>query len=279
MQDIIQTMGLWHEYPNGVEAIRNIDLTIQKGDYVALIGKNGSGKSTLVKHFNGLLRPTKGKVMVGGLDTVSTRSEKLATIVGYVFQNPDYMLFATTIEQEVEFGPKNLKLKPDEVNRRVDHALEVTGLAPLRKESPLFFGKGVRRMITITSILSMDPEVMVIDEPTTGMDYRGRESVMALIDRLNQLGKTIIIITHDMKVVAAHSKRVLVMSDGELILDSPTEGLFEHQDALAQASLKPPERIQLANEIGMKDNSGVPSIDDVSKKVREVILGSEKPET
>lgn len=278
MQDIIQTLGLWHEYPNGVEAIRNIDLTIRKGDYVALIGKNGSGKSTLVKHFNGLLRPTKGKVIVGGLDTATTRSEKLARIVGYVFQNPDYMLFATNIEQEVEFGPKNLKLEPDEVKRRVDRALDVTGLTPNRKESPLFFGKGVRRMITITSILSMDPEVMVIDEPTTGMDYRGRESVMALIDRLNQLGKTIIIITHDMKVVAAHSKRALVMSEGELILDSSTEDLFEHQDVLARASLKPPERIQLANELGMKDYDRVPSIDDVSRKVREIILGSEKSE-
>jgi energy-coupling factor transport system ATP-binding protein len=278
LQDIIQTLGLWHEYPNGVEAIRNIDLTIRKGDYIALIGKNGSGKSTLVKHFNGLLRPTKGKVIVGGLDTATTRSEKLARIVGYVFQNPDYMLFATTIEQEVEFGPKNLKLEPDEVKRRVDRALDVTGLTPNRKESPLFFGKGVRRMITITSILSMDPEVMVIDEPTTGMDYRGRESVMALIDRLNQLGKTIIIITHDMKVVAAHSKRALVMSEGELILDSSTEGLFEHQDVLTRASLKPPERIQFANELGMKNHGRVPSIDDVSKKVREIILGGEKSE-
>lgn len=279
LQEIIQTLGLWHEYPNGVEAIRDINLTIRKGDYIALIGKNGSGKSTLVKHFNGLLRPTKGKVIVGGLDTSDTRSEKLATIVGYVFQNPDYMLFATTIEQEVEFGPKNLKLDPDEVKRRVDRALDVTGLTPNRKESPLFFGKGVRRMITITSILSMDPEVMVIDEPTTGMDFRGRESVMALIDRLNQLGKTIIIITHDMKVVAAHSKRVLVMSDGELILDSSTEDLFQHQDALARASLKPPERIQLADELGMKEPNRIPSIEEVSKKVREIILAGEEPET
>ena len=272
-KDIIQTVGLWHEYPNGVQAIRDISLNVQSGDYIALIGKNGSGKSTLVKHFNGLLRPTRGEVVVGGFDTSVTRSERLATIVGYVFQNPDYMLFSTTIEKEVEFGPKNLKLSSAEVKSRVDHALEVTDLAKYRKESPLFFGKGIRRMITVASILSMNPDVMVIDEPTTGMDYRGRESVMVLIDRLNGLGKTIIIITHDMRVVAAHSKRVLVMLDGQLIFDAPTEHLFENQDALTRASLKSPERIQLASQLGLKDIPPIPSIEDVTNRVREIILG------
>ncbi len=270
---IIQTVGLWHEYPNGVQAIRDISLNVQSGDYIALIGKNGSGKSTLVKHFNGLLRPTRGEVLVGGFDTSVTRSERLATIVGYVFQNPDYMLFSTTIEKEVEFGPKNLKLSSAEVKSRVDYALEVTDLAKYRKESPLFFGKGIRRMITIASILSMNPDVMVIDEPTTGMDYRGRESVMVLIDRLNGLGKTIIIITHDMRVVAAHSKRVLVMLDGQLIFDAPTEHLFENQDALTRASLKSPERIRLASQLGLKDIPPIPSIEDVTNRVREIILG------
>ncbi len=271
-KDIIQTVGLWHEYPNGVQAIRDISLNVRSGDYIALIGKNGSGKSTLVKHFNGLLRPTRGKVVVGGFDTSVTRSERLATIVGYVFQNPDYMLFSTTIEKEVEFGPKNLKLSSAEVKSRVEYALEVTDLAKYRKESPLFFGKGIRRMITVASILSMNPDVMVIDEPTTGMDYRGRESVMALIDRLNALGKTIIIITHDMRVVAAHSKRVIVMLDGQLIFDAPTERLFENQDVLARASLKPPERIQLASQLGLKDISPIPSLEEITNRVREIIL-------
>ncbi|MGI0079326.1 MAG: energy-coupling factor ABC transporter ATP-binding protein [Nitrososphaerales archaeon] len=272
-EDIIQTLALEHQYPNGILAIRDINLAIRQGDYIALIGKNGSGKSTLAKHFNGLLRPTKGKVMVGGLNTLETRSEKLARVVGYVFQNPDYMLFSTTIEQEVQFGPKNLKLPSEETKARVENALEVTGLARLRKESPLFFGKGIRRMITIASILSMNPSVMVIDEPTTGMDFRGTESVMTLIDRLNQLGKTIIIITHDMKVVATHSKRVLVMADGQLMLDCPTIELFnDHDEILNKASLKPPERIQLARELGLKTETGeIPSIEVVSKKVREKI--------
>ena len=271
METIIQTIGLYHEYPNGVQAIRNVNLEIHAGEYIALIGKNGSGKSTLVKHFNGLLRPTKGKVMVGGMDTAATRSEHLAKRVGYVFQNPDYMLFATTVEQEVRFGPKNLKLDSEEINKRVEQALEVTGLAKQRNESPLFFGKGMRRMITIASILSMNPDVMIIDEPTTGMDFRGREAVMTLIDRLNQLGKTIIIITHDMKVVAAHSKRVIVMSDGIAILDCPTRELYNHEKELSLAALKPPERVRLAEEVGLNTDNAIPTVEDIVAKLKQLI--------
>ena len=274
MENIVQTQALWHQYPNGVQAVRDVTMTIGKGDYIALIGKNGSGKSTLAKHFNGLLRPTAGKVVVGGLDTASTRSEELSRIVGYVFQNPDYMLFSTTIEDEVAFGPKNLRLRPDVVRKRVEEALDVTGLTEHRKESPLFFGKGIRRRITIAAVLSMSPDVMVIDEPTTGMDYRGRESVMSLIDRLNELGKTIVIITHDMKVVAAHSHRALVMSDGQIILDSPTESLFENHDALRRASLKPPQRIQVADELGLKDGDGIPSVADLTSRMRDELQRS-----
>jgi len=276
LENIIQTLDLWHEYPNGVQAIQDVTVNIRRGDYVALIGKNGSGKSTLVKHFNGLLRPTRGKVEVGGLDTVVTRSEELSRIVGYVFQNPDYMLFSTTIEDEVAFGPKNLGLKPAEVKERVEEALAVTGLVEHRRESPLFFGKGVRRRITIASVLSMNPDVMVIDEPTTGMDYRGRESVMALIDKLNGLGKTMVIITHDMKVVAAHSSRVLVMADGQLILDSPTEDLFGNRGVLAKASLKPPQRIMVADGLGLNYGGGIPSVDSLTTLVRGVLEGQRK---
>lgn len=265
---IIQTLGLWHRYPNGVDAVRDVTVSVDKGEYVALIGKNGSGKSTLAKHFNGLLRPTLGRVVVGGLDTATTGSEKLSRIVGYVFQNPDYMLFSTTVEDEVAFGPKNLKLRSSEVRRRVEEALEVTNLTQFRKESPLFFGKGVRRRITIAAILSMNPDVMVIDEPTTGMDYRGRESVMTLIDRLNELGKTMVIITHDMKVVAAHSRRAMVMSDGQLILDSPTVDLFEDGSALSRASLKPPQRIEVADALGLGDWTGIPSVSDITERLR-----------
>lgn len=274
MDEIIEASGLWHQYPNGVQAVQDVSLSIGKGDYIALIGKNGSGKSTLAKHFNGLLRPTAGKVLVSGLDTSTVRSERLARIVGYVFQNPDYMLFSTTVEDEVAFGPRNLRLDRELLNKRVEDALEVTGLAIHRKESPLFFGKGTRRRITIAAVLAMDPDVIVIDEPTTGMDHRGRESVMTLVDRLNGLGKTIVIITHDMKVVAAHSRRSLVMADGRLILDTPTDRLFGNREVLADASLKPPQRVQLADELGLNDGLEIPTVEDLTAKLR-IILGTQ----
>jgi cobalt transport protein ATP-binding subunit len=273
---IVEVLDLWHTYRNGTTALRGVTLSIRKGDYIALIGKNGSGKSTLVKHFNGLLRPTKGTVKVAGLDTTSTRSERLAAIVGYVFQNPDHMLFSTTVEGEVEFGPKNLGLSPSEIHSRVEEALEVTGLQRYRKESPLFFGKGMRRMITIAAILAMRPEVLVIDEPTTGMDYRGRQSVMALIDELHASGRTIIIITHDMKIVSDYAERVLVMSEGRLLLDAPPEELFARKDVLESSSLTPPQRIELAQGLSL-GLSGIPTLGEVTEGIKRYFKSREEP--
>lgn len=243
---IIEVEDVWYEYPNGVTALRGVSLSIGRGDYIALVGMNGSGKTTLAKNLNGLLRPTKGSVRVKGIDTRSVRSENIAKVVGYVFQNPDHMLFATTIEKEVEFGPRNLRLSEDKIRRRVNNALEVTGLSKLRNESPLFFGKGIRRMITLAAVLSMEPEVLIIDEPTTGMDCRARGMVMSLIDRLNADGMTVIIITHDMRIVADHARRCIVMLDGRVLVDGATDEVFEMDAVLRSAGLRPPPRIIFA---------------------------------
>ena len=273
MEQLIVAEAVWHTYPNGIDALRGVDLFINKQDYIALIGANGSGKTTLVKHFNGLLRPTRGRVQVKGLDTRHVPSERLATIVGYTFQNPDHMLFSISIEEEVSFGPRNLKLPADEIKHLVDEALEVTGLSAFRKESPLFFGKGVRRMITIASILSMRPEVLVIDEPTTGMDHRGRLAVMGLLDELSRRGHTIIIITHDMQIVTNRTRRTVVMHEGVIALDVPTTRLFEHENILARASLKPPQRIQLAQALKLT-NAELPSVEALSRYVEQCVSAS-----
>lgn len=258
MEEIIKVENLTHIYETGVEALKGVNIEIHKGEFIALVGQNGSGKSTLVKHFDGLLRPTSGTVTVKGMDISKTRSEKLSSVVGYVFQNPDYMLFALTIEGEVSFGPKNLKLSPDEIKQRVQKALEVTGLEKIKGESPLFFGKGTRRMISIASVLAMDPEVMVIDEPTTGMDYNGRLSVMSLITELNRMGKTIVIITHDMNLVANYCKRVIVLTKGKVVFDGMVEKLFRKAEVLKEAKLKPPQKISLALVLGINDISSSP---------------------
>ncbi|MEM4417730.1 MAG: ABC transporter ATP-binding protein [Nitrososphaerota archaeon] len=249
MSAVIEVEDVWYEYPNGVTALKGVSLKIGRGEYIALVGMNGSGKTTLAKNLNGLLRPTKGAVRVKGVDTRSVRSEQIARYVGYVFQNPDHMLFATTIEKEVEFGPRNLHLPEDEIRRRVETALETTGLSKLRRESPLFFGKGLRRMITLAAVLSMEPEVMVIDEPTTGMDCRARKMVMSLIDKLNAGGMTVIIITHDMRIVADHARRCIVMSDGRVVADDTVENVFQMDEVLRIAGLRPPQRIELARWI------------------------------
>ncbi len=268
MELLVVAEGVWYTYPNGVEALRGVDLIIRRQDYIALIGPNGSGKTTLAKQFNGLLRPTRGRLTVKGLDTRQTPSEQLATIVGYTFQNPDHMLFSTSIEEEVSFGPRNLKLPQDEIKRRVDEALEVAGLVTYRKESPLFFGKGVRRMITIASVLSMRPEMLIIDEPTTGMDHRGRVAVMGLLDELSRRGHAIIIITHDMQVVANHTRRTVVMHGGTIALDAPTAEVFTHEDILAKAGLRPPQRFQLAQAIKFA-YEGLPSVEALAQYVEQ----------
>jgi energy-coupling factor transport system ATP-binding protein len=272
MPDPILCEGLWHVYPNGIEALRGVDFAVKKADYIALIGSNGSGKTTLVKHFNGLLRPTRGRVWVAGLDTLRTPSERLATIVGYTFQNPDHMLFATTIQEEIEFGARNLKLPRDEVELNVREALLVTGLSDHRKESPLFFGKGIRRMITIASVLSMRPEVLVIDEPTTGMDHRGRMAVMGLLDQLWGRGHTVIVITHDMQIVADHCRRTVLMHEGTVLFDGPTPEVFERRDLLSRARLRPPQRVELAQAL-LIPSAGVPTVEFLSQYVRRQLSG------
>lgn len=263
-EPIIQCHDLWHSYGK-VQALRGVDLSIRPGEYVGIIGQNGSGKTTLVKHFNGLLKPTKGRVIVNGLDTRQSDTRELSTTVGYVFQNPDHMLFATSVEEEVALGPKILKLPAQEVKRRVSHALGVTGLREYSKEFPHFFGKGMRRMITLAAILAMEPAVMVIDEPTTGMDLRGYAEVMALIDRLHKSGHTIIVITHDMRLVADHCKRTIVMFEGQIYLDGPTRELFGLTKELERVYLRPPSVTRLAQ---MLDFGNVLSVAEFHAKMK-----------
>jgi len=245
---VISTDRLCHSY-GYIRALDDVSVEIFDHDYLAIVGQNGSGKSTLVKHFNGLLKPTSGRVFVEARDTRSADTRDLSRIVGYVFQNPDHMLFSTTVESEVALGPRNLALTGSEVKERVDRALDVTGLQGYRLESPFFLGKGLRRMVTLAAIIAMEPKVIVIDEPTTGMDYRGYVEVMAIVDRFHRDGKTIIIITHDMKLVSEHAKRVIAMSEGRKVLDMDTRAAFQEVGLLETCHLKPRPATQLADRL------------------------------
>ena len=240
---------LTHIYEGEVEALRGINLQIMEGELIAIIGQNGSGKTTLVKHFNGLLKPTKGRVLVRDVDTREKTVAELSKLVGYVFQNPDHQIFESSVEKEVAFGPRNLGLSESEINQRVEEALRIVGLEKYRAVPPSTLGLGQRRLVTLASVISMKPQIMVLDEPTTGIDWKDTLSLLDTIKTLNKQGHTIILITHDMRVVAMIARRVVVMRRGKILLDDTTRNVFSQPEVLKEAFISPPQITVLAQSL------------------------------
>lgn len=236
-------------YESGVVALKGVTLAIDKGEYLAVVGGNGSGKTTLAKHMNGLLRPASGEVLVMGVPASEKTISDIARVVGYVFQNPDHQIFCATVEEEVAFGPTNMGLAQAEVKVRVDSAMKTLGIDHLRDSPPFSLTLGFRRKVSIASILAMGPQVLILDEPTTGLDVREADELMACIRRLNDDGTTVVLITHDMKLVAEHTNRVIVMSEGRILLDSDTRGAFSDLQLLRQSKLLPPPVTLLAHRL------------------------------
>lgn len=246
---IIEVQDLWHIYQGNIEALRGVDLAIYPGECVAVVGQNGSGKTTLVKHFNGLLRPTKGRVLIGGEDAANMPVFALSRRVGYVFQNPDDMIFNSTVEEEVMFGLKLQRMDEVEARRRVDKVVSDLGLESLRKAHPFSLSLGDRQRVALAAVLAVEPDVVVFDEPTTGQDYRGSRQIMEMIRKLNETGVTVIAITHDMKLVAEYTRRVIVMSGGLILDDGPPEKVFSDEEILKKAGLQPPQISLLAKTL------------------------------
>lgn len=247
---IIEVKGLHHRYPNGLLALAGIDLTVREGEFLAIVGQNGSGKTTLVKHLNGLLLPTSGQVLVGGRDTSRTGVFELSKLVGYVFQNPDHQIFADTVFDEVAFGPRNFGVPAGEIKARVEEALAAVGLTGYEQADPFALTKGERQRVAVASVLATKPRVIILDEPTTGLDYREQQGMMQLIRKLNASGHTIIVVTHTMWVVAEYAHRVVVMKEGEVMFDGPTREVFSHEAELTEAFLRPPQIVRLGNRLG-----------------------------
>jgi energy-coupling factor transport system ATP-binding protein len=214
---IIRIEGLVHRY-NGVSALKGIDLCIHPGEFVAIIGDNGSGKTTLAKHLLGLLKPSEGCVTVKGIDTRTATINEMARHVGLVFQNPDTMLFEETVEREVMFGPANLGMS--DVATRVANALEEVGLASQTMTYPRSLSRGERQRLAVACIVAMAPEVILLDEPTTGLDASESARIMDLASRLRREGKTIVMVTHNMQIVEDYADRIVLLEHGELIADS-----------------------------------------------------------
>ena len=249
-EPLIQCRDLSHTYPGGVNALHGVNLEIFKGEMVAIIGQNGSGKTTLAKHFNGLLEPTKGEVNVNGKPTKEQGIFKLGQSVGYVFQNPDHQIFSEKVYDEVAFSPKLRKFSEKEIKERVSEALEAVGLAGQEEEDPFTLTKSGRQRVAVASVLASNPDVLILDEPTTGLDYSEQRSMMDMVRRLNEAGSTIIFITHHMWVVAEYAKRGFVMKDGDIILKGTTRDIFSQGDILREAFLRPPHFVEFSHRLG-----------------------------
>jgi energy-coupling factor transporter ATP-binding protein EcfA2 len=249
MVPIIEVKDLHHRYPNGCHALRGVSMTIDQGEFVAIIGQNGSGKTTFVKHLNGLLRATTGTVYVNSQDVGKHKVSEMARVVGYCFQNPDHQIFCDTVYKEVAYGPRNLHLSQAEIEERVIEALSAVGLLDLQASMPRDLSKGQRQRLAVASVLSMHPEVLIVDEPTTGQDYRAGVDMLNLVQRLNQAGHTVLFITHDMPMVARFAQRVIVFRDGQILLDGTTREVFGQADMLRTTFLAPPQITSLAQAL------------------------------
>ena len=244
---------LVHVYPGGTRALDGVDLEIGPGEGVAIVGQNGSGKSTLVRHLNGLLRPTEGRVVVAGEDAAGRRVAGLAAIVGLAFQDPDRQIFARTVRTEVAFGPRNLGRRGAELDRAVVDALEATGLFADADANPYDLGYSRRKLLALASVLAMQTPIVVLDEPTTGQDARGVARVERIVAALADAGRTVITISHDMRFVAECFARVIVMREGRIVADGAPAEVFAEASwpTLASTFLEAPPAARLGARLGL----------------------------
>jgi len=250
---VLEARGLWHTYPNGLDALSNVDLQVRQGEYLAVVGTNGAGKTTLTKHFNGILRPTRGTVLVEGDDIVSIPTPDLAMSIGYCFQNPDHQIFASTVADEIEFGLKCYGVSEDERPERVARVMTAFDLTELADANPLNLGKGQRQKVALASILVLEPKILVIDEPTTGLDWQECAQILDILDGFHERGTTIVAVTHDMRLVRERARRVVAMSGGRIAYDGPTSEFFFEHDVLASADIELTPVSELAAIIAERD--------------------------
>jgi energy-coupling factor transport system ATP-binding protein len=248
---LVEIHDLSFSYPGGPKVLDGINLTIAPGEFLAIIGQNGSGKTTLAKHIVGLLKAGAGKILVSGRDRASMRPAQTAQEAGYVFQNPDHQLFAATVEEEVAFGPRNFGLPSDEIERRCTEVLRAVALADARGRDPFLLGKGERQRLAVASVLALRPRLLILDEPTTGLDYREQRMMMALVRELNHSGIAIVMITHTPWLVAEYARRVVLMRRGRKLFDGPVREFFAGEELLLSSSFRPPEVTALGRRFGV----------------------------
>ncbi len=238
-------------YPDGPPVLEGVRIEVAPGEFLAIVGQNGSGKTTLAKLAVGLLKPGSGKILLGGRDRAALRPAETAHEIGYVFQNPDHQIFAATVEDEVKFGPRNFGLAEDETERRCAEVLAAVGLDDERANDPFLLSKGQRQRLAVATVLALRPKLLILDEPTTGLDYREQRAMMKLVTDLNGAGVAIVMITHTPWLVAEYARRVILMRRGRILFDGAARAFFADDAMLAGSSFRPPEVTALGRRFGM----------------------------
>jgi energy-coupling factor transporter ATP-binding protein EcfA2 len=254
---VIEFQDVSYRYPaTEKQALQGVSTSIGKGEFVGVMGHNGSGKTTLVKHIVGLLQASQGHVLLKSRDVNQQNMHEIVKEIGLVLQNPDTQLFSLSVAEEVAFGPNNLGMEKEQVQKSVDAALLATGLDGLRDVYPFNLSFGDRRKLSVAAVLSMQPETLIFDEPTTGQDYLGRKDLAEIGLSLNGEGKTVLMVTHDMDLIAAYTQRLVVLNEGEILLDGPTSEVFQQTEALKRASIQAPQTTRIAQALGRFDIPG-----------------------
>ena len=247
---MIEVENVSFTYPSGVEALREISITIGDGEFVAIMGENGAGKTTLIKQLNGILKPEKGNVYIDGVNTKEASVAELSRNVGLVFQNPDHQLFSETVEEEIAFGLRNFGFPEEEISKQVDWALNLLDLARYKKTSPFLLSGGERKRVALATVLAWNPKIIVIDEPTIGQDYTQKEKLRRFFNELNTQGRTVIIVTHDVEFVADCSPRVVLMYQGQIISEGRAKTILTSQEVASKASILLPQISELFHQLG-----------------------------
>ena len=278
MKPIIEVKALTHTYSAGTpfehKAIDNVELQVMPGEFLGIIGHTGSGKSTLIQHLNGLLRPTDGQILLDGEDIWAKPKEirKVRFQVGLVFQYPEYQLFEETVYKDIAFGPKNMGLQGEEIDRRVRQAAVFAGLdEDMLERSPFELSGGQKRRVAIAGVIAMEPKVLILDEPTAGLDPRGREAILAQLRAYHeQKGSTIILVSHSMEEIARNVDRIVVMSHAHKLMDGTPEEVFSRAEELLQVGLDVPQVTKVAMELqkrGLLQDSSVYTIEELARRL------------
>ncbi len=267
---ILKMENVRHIYPSGVEALKGVSLEIREGDMIGLVGSNGSGKTTLCMHAVGVFKPTNpdGRVLVMGRDTKNMKLKEITRHVNYVYQIPDNMLFQERVEDEIAFGPRMMGFTPSETRRAVDAMLELFSLGDYRDSYIMHLPRNVKRLLSLACIVATGPSLLLVDEPTTGLDRKTSEKVMNILEMLNRQGVTIVIISHNMELVGRYCKRVIVMDNGRILADGPAREVFADDEKLRCANLRPPQIMRLFKMVPQLLHYNVLSLEEAMEVFR-----------